>query len=59
MTQRAYRITLELSYTANGRTTSTDLADEIKRCERSFRNLLKERSARDVTVLVTAAEVED
>jgi hypothetical protein len=57
--QRSYRITLVVDYVASGQESTTDLADEIKRCERSFKEVIKQRGAKNITVLVTGAEVED
>lgn len=53
MTQdRDYTISVEISYTARGERTSAQLAEEIRRCERSIKAFLKERGCKNFSVVI-------
>lgn len=57
MANRAFRVVVELDYTANTYSSNDVLAEEIKRCRQSFQKLLKERGANNVGVSITYAEI--
>jgi DNA-binding Lrp family transcriptional regulator len=57
--RRRYIMSVELDYDANGRATTTDLADEMKATERRIREMLKTRQASGIVVTITAGQAEE
>lgn len=59
MVQRTYFVSIEIEYTVRDAGTTIELAEEARRCDRSVRAVLKERSAQNVEVKVTCIQADE